>query len=115
MAEGRAAGYRLFQKGQLGDAEAQFREAYRHAVRQDDQRSAMRIRLDLGRALLDRSHGEILGLLKPLEGSTGVDHACAYNLIGAVLQKMCLPDLAARNLERAAHISSSDRNPGLEA
>ncbi|MEJ2153079.1 MAG: tetratricopeptide repeat protein, partial [Gemmatimonadota bacterium] len=45
----------------------------------------------------------------------GIDNACAYNLMGAALQKMCLPELAARNLERAAQISSTDRDPGLEA
>jgi DNA-binding NtrC family response regulator len=115
MAERKTLAYRFFKRGQLGDAETQFREAYRYAVRGNDQYAVMRLRLDLGGALLDRSHSEILGLLKPLEGLAGFDYACAYNLMGAVLQKMCLPDLAARNLERAAQISSADQDPGLEA
>ena len=111
----RTIGLRLFNSGHLGEAESCLRSAYDRALRHNDETRAASIRLDLVCSLLDRSHSDILGLIRPLVGSVGVDTARAYNVLGGVLQKMCLPQLAARNLERANRLSESGRDRHLEA
>ncbi len=111
----RAIGIRLFNNGHLGEAESCLRIAYERAVERNDGNQAACILLDLACSMLDRSHNDILALMRPLVGSVGIDTARAHNVLGAVLQKMCLPKLAARNLERASLISRKECNRHLEA
>ncbi len=111
----RAIGVRLFNSGHLGEAESCLRVAYERAVERNDESQAACIRLDLACSMLDRSHSDILGLMRPIVGSVGIDTARAHNVLGGVLQKMCLPELAARNLERAKQLSKAGRDRHLEA